>query len=57
MLSFFAGMAYWQLAPFYPAFLHRHGLDKMYIGLMMATYAVAGLISAHVTGTYWLKKN
>ena len=57
LLSFFAGMAYWQLSPFYPAFLQGHGLDKWYIGLMMSTYAVSGLISSYFTGHYLLRKN
>ena len=35
----------------------KHGLDKMYIGLMMTTYAVCGVVSAYMTGFYWLRKN
>jgi len=29
----------------------------MYIGLMMTTYAVCGVVSAYMTGFYWLRKN
>ena len=56
VLSFFAGMAYWQLSPFYPAFLARKGLDKIYVGIMLSTYALSFLFSAYITGTYILKR-
>ena len=56
VLSFFAGMAYWQLSPFYPAFLNRKGLDKMYVGIMLSTYALSFLFSAYITGSFLLKR-
>ena len=55
VLTFFAGMAYWQLSPFYPSFLHKKGIDRMYVGVMLSVYAFCFLTSAYATGTYLLQ--
>lgn len=54
-LCFFAGMAYWQLSPFYPAFLKRKGLDKVWVGVMLSIYALSFLVTAYFTGTFILR--
>ena len=54
-MAFFAGMAYWQLSPFYPSFLHRKGIDRVYVGIMLSVYAFCFLGAAYYTGSYLLK--
>lgn len=54
-MAFFAGMAYWQLSPFYPSFLHRKGIDRVYVGIMLSVYAFCFLGAAYYTGNNLLK--
>ena len=54
-LAFFAGMSYWQLSPFFPAFLQRKGIDRVYVGVMLSTFAFFFLATAYFTGSHLLK--
>ena len=48
-------MAYWQLAPFFPEFIHSKEIGKMWVGIAMSTYAVMFLLSSIFTGHILLK--
>ena len=55
-MAFVANMAYWQLAPFYPQFIHDKDIDQVYVGLVMSVFACFFIISAALTGTFLLKR-
>ena len=55
-MAFVASMSYWQLIPFYPDFIIRKKISKIYLGLVLSTFAFFFLISAWFTGSYLLLK-
>jgi len=55
-MAFVASMSYWQLTPFYPDFIRKKKIDKIYLGLVLSTFAFFFLISAWFTGSYLLLK-
>lgn len=55
-MAFFASMSYWQLTPFYPSFIEKKNIDKMFLGFVLATFAFFFLVSAWFTGSVLLLK-
>jgi len=55
-MAFVASMSYWQLTPFYPSFIKKKKIDKIYLGLVLATFAFFFLVSAWFTGSFLLLK-
>ena len=55
-LGFIANMSYWQLPPFYPDFLTKKGIDPIYLGYVMSTFAVMFILSAFFNGRWLLHK-
>ena len=48
-------MAYLQILPYFPAFLAKKNINKLFLGYLMSVLSVFFIISAFITGKYLLK--
>lgn len=55
-LQLAASMVYLQMLPFFPQFLRKKGIDKIYLGLGMSVFSFAFIFSSLFTGRFLLKR-
>lgn len=53
-MALVAGCAYWQLVPFFPKFLKGKGIDQVYVGYSMSSFAMGQILFSYMTGKYIL---
>jgi len=54
-MAMFPGIVYWLSVPFLPRFVMIKGIDNMWVGIFMSTFATSYMLSSAITGKYLLK--